>query len=285
MQILILLTLLGMFLPVPAFCYDILLLQSLDDRGYNEAVRGFKKECSASSRTVVLSEYPLADVIRMAREEHPKIIVAVGERALDVASKVRDIPVLYMMVLSLRQRYGPNQSGVTMWVDPSRYLAVFENGHAKRVGLLYDPNRSGNYVRKAQSAAKRFGIDIVAREVRSPKETPAMLDSLRGKVDALWMVPDLTAVSSETTEAYFLFSQGEMVPVITFSDVYLPMGGAVAVNIDRFDIGRQVGEMALSILGGTPVEDIAPQTARKSTLKWNAVVLRKLKFVLNGAGG
>ncbi|OGU04679.1 MAG: ABC transporter substrate-binding protein [Geobacteraceae bacterium GWC2_58_44] len=268
--------------PAQALAYDVLVLQSLREKGYDEAVKGVRRECRASMRTVVLSDYAEADLTRIIREEHPKLVIAVGDRAVEAAETVRGTPVLYMMALNPKPRQ--NVTGVGMLLDPTRYLNVFNNLGSKRVGVVYDPARSGAYLKRAQTAARRSGIDLVVREVRAPKETPAMLESLRGKVDAVWMLPDLTAVSPASTEAYFLFSQGEGVPVVTFADVYLSMGGAVALGIDRFDIGRQIGEMAQSVLDGTPVEEISPQSPRRVLTKSNDGVLRRLKAMI-GTGG
>ena len=256
--------------------YDILVLQSLHEKGYDEAVSGLKRSCKSSMRTVVLSDYAEADIVRITREERPRVVVAVGDRALKLSESLRNTPVLYMM--ALKSKPSQRMTGVGMLLDPARYFSVFEQLASKRVGELYDPSRSGAYLKRAQSAARRYGLELVVREVHASKETPAMLESLRGKVDALWMLPDTTAVSPASTEAFFLFSQGEMVPVITFAEVYLSMGGAVALGIDRFDIGRQLGEMVQSVLDGTPVEDILAQSPRRILAKANDVVLRKLKL-------
>jgi putative tryptophan/tyrosine transport system substrate-binding protein len=270
--------------PLPAMAYDILVLQSLREKGYDEAVKGVKRECQATMRTLVLSDYAETDITRIMREEHPRLVIAVGDRALEVAEKQRNTPVLYMMALNAKLRPKNATSGVGMLFDPARYLSVFDSFGSKRVGVVCDPAKSGAYLRRAQAAAKRSGIDLVVREVHSPRETPAMLDSLRGKVDALWMLPDVTAVSPATTEAYFLFSQGEMVPLVTFAEVYLSMGGAVALSIDRFDIGKQLGEMAQSVMDGTPVDQITPQPPRRALLKANDGVLRRLKISIGGGG-
>lgn len=266
---------------VPAMAYDLLVLQSLREKGYDEAVKGLKRECRASMRTVVLSDFAEADVTRIIREEHPRLIVAVGDRAVDVADNVRNIPVLYMMALNPKPR--PNVTGVSMLLEPAKYVAVFKELNAKRVAVVFDPKRNGAYVKRAQAAARRSGIDLVTREVRNPKETPAVLESLRGKIDAIWMLPDLTAVTPATTEAYFLFSQSEGVPVVTFADVYLTMGGAVALSIDRFDIGRQVGEMAQSVLDGTSVDELHQQSPRRVLSKSNDGVLRRLKAIVGSS--
>lgn len=268
--------------PLPAMAYDILVLQSLHEKGYDEAVRGVRRQCQASMRTVVLSDYVEADLTRILREEHPRLIIAVGDRALSLAEKQHSIPVLYMMALNPRARQ--RVSGVGMLLEPAKYLSVFDSLNTRRVGVVYSASRSGAYVRKAQSVARRYGIDLVLREVRSEKESPSMLESLRGKVDAIWMLPDLTAVSPASTEAYFLFSQAERVPVVTFADVYLSMGGAVALAIDRFDIGKQLGEMAQSVLDGTSIDNLPPQSPRRALTKSNDGVLRRLKPVV-GMGG
>ena len=269
--------LLGLLLLSPAQtqAYDVLVLQSLHEKGYDEAVRGFKRECRAGMRTLVLSDFAEADVTRIAREEKPRLIVAVGDRALELAQKQNIAPVLYMMALNPgRSR---SVSGVGMLLDPARYLSVFDSLGAKRIGVIYDPARSGAYLKSAEAAAKRGSIQLVGREVRAAKETPAVLESLRGRVDAIWMLPDMTAVSPASTEAYFLFSQSERVPVVTFAEIYLTMGGAVALAIDRFDIGRQLGKMAQRLLEGTLIEEIPPQYPRTALTKANDKVVRRLK--------
>jgi putative tryptophan/tyrosine transport system substrate-binding protein len=271
----------SLLLPLPAMAYDVLVLQSLHEKGYDEAVRGVRRECQGTLRTLVLSDYAEADLTRIIREEHPRLIVAVGDRAVGLAEKQHAIPVLYMMALNSKPRQ--RMSGISMLVDPARYVSAFESLGARRVGVIYDPSRSGVYVRRAQAVARRAGIELVPREVHAPKETPAMLESLRGKVDAIWMIPDITAVSPASTEAYFFFSQREGVPVITFAEIYLSMGAAIALSIDRYDIGKQLGEMAQSILDGTPIDNIASQSPRRVVNKSNDGVLRRLK--MTGMGG
>lgn len=140
-----------LLIAVPAAAYDVLVLQSLREKGYDEAVKGVKRECRASMRTIVLSDFAEADVTRIIREERPRLIVAVGDRAVDVAGNVRHIPVLYMMALNTKPR--PNAAGVSMLLDPAKYLNVFKDLNARRVAVVYDPMRNG--ARPSRRAPKR----------------------------------------------------------------------------------------------------------------------------------
>ena len=63
------------------------MLQSLHEKGYDDAVRGLRRACRASMRTVVLSDYAEADVTRMVREERPRLVIAVGDGEKIVVKK------------------------------------------------------------------------------------------------------------------------------------------------------------------------------------------------------
>ena len=66
------------------------------------------------------------------------------------------------------------------------------------IGVIYDPEKTGTLVKEAGEVAERFGLRFLAAPVASQTEVPAALRSLLGKVDALWMLPDETVVTSES---------------------------------------------------------------------------------------
>ena len=77
------------------------------------------------------------------------------------------------------------------------------------------------------------------------------------------MLPDSVTASGEAADAHFLFSAVHRIPVITFSSAYLSSGAALALDIDRFDMGRQGGEMAASLMDGNGISEIPPESPRK----------------------
>jgi len=201
----------------------------------------------------------------------------VGDAALKVARKVQNTPVLAVMTLGIPDQKSSqsNLSGISMFASPEHYVGMFQNMKTRRVGVIHNPSRSGWYLKQARQVADRAGIELVVREVATSRETPERLSSLAGKVDALWMLPDMTAVTRETTEAYFRFGQQNSVPVISFSGNYIGLGAAAALEIDRYALGRQADSLAVAILSGQRIERQVVFPA-KTELKKNNSVLQRL---------
>jgi len=272
-----------------AWCYDLLIVQSQRSPAYDDVLRGLRSVARFSERIVVLTDYNDIDLIRIAREENPAAIVTLGDNALAAARKVRQTPVIALMALSYRAETTghPAMTGVMVQPSPDRYLQLFAAIKAHKVGIVSNTARSAAYIRQARKSAAGMGIDLLIREVKTSREVPAQLDSLAGQVDALWMLPDSITSSGEAADAHFLFSAAHRVPVVTFSSAYLASGAALALDIDRFDMGRQAGEMAAQLVDGNGISEIFPASPRKTLVRVNPPVLRRLglKPELSGSRG
>jgi putative ABC transport system substrate-binding protein len=104
---------------------------------------------------------------------------------------------------------------------------------------------------------------------------------MKGKIDAFWMLPDLTAITPETVEYLLLFSLENTIPILTFAEKYVELGALMSVGIDAFDIGTQAGEMAENILSGRDVKNIQRVDARKAVISINLKVARKLGITID----
>lgn len=261
---------------LPALAADVLIVQSSHTPAYAEALRGFRTGFEGSTYTIVMSEYADVDVVRLVKEERPRVVLAVGDSALAACRKVRQVPVVSLMALSLTMSKsgGSNVGGVGVIPAPERYLSLLKAIGAKQVGVLYDPNRTGVYFRRAQQAARKYGLELVGREVRNPRETVGKLDHLKGSVDALWMLPDTTAVTAETLEAYFRFSMEHRVPLVTFASQYLDKGAFAAIEADRLDLGKLIVEQIRQLLDRR--DGLSVVDPRKVRLSTNANVSNKL---------
>lgn len=275
-RLVLLILALATLLPSLALGYDVLVLQSRRDPGYAEVLKGFHTGSNPSERIVVLSDYAEVDVARIVREDRPKVILAVGDAALTAARKVRNTPVVAVMSLGIHNRKNSqaNLSGIGMFAPPERYISLLKTMKAGRVGVIHSPGRSGWYLQLAHKAAAAEGIELVVREVSTPRETIEGLSTLAGKVDALWMLPDTTAVTRETTEAYFRFGQQHSVPVVSFAANYLGLGAAAVIELDRVAMGAQADAMVNSLLNGTAIDGIPLAFPKRTTSRTNPGVLK-----------
>ena len=287
MRTLLITFLIGLLLSAgDVFAGEVLILQSLRVKPYDDAVRGFRSVAKADTRTVVLSDAEGTDMVRLVREERPELILAIGADALKSVKRVRDIPIIYLMVLNPEKITGEarNFNGIDMNIPPERYLALMERLNLPRlkVGLFYDPGKSGAFVKRIRQAAESMGIEIMAREVHSPREVPEQLMRLSSSCNVFWMLPDPTVVTAETVEFLLLYTQKNRMPVVTFAGKYVDTGALFSLDIDGSDLGKQAGEMANRVLSGTDISLIRETEARKAVMKVNRKVAEKLGINLAG---
>ncbi len=247
---------------LPALALDVLIVQSSNGPAYAESIRGFREAYNGTTQTILLSDYAEVDLVRLVKEEQPRLVLAVGEPAFAKAKKIRQLPVVALMALSynLNRPSSSNIHGVSLVASPASYMELFSGMGAKRVGVLFNPARTGQYLKRAQKAAVTNGIKLVAVEIHDSRDVVTTIEKLHEAVDLLWMLPDSTAVTSATLEAYFSFSVDNKVPVVAFSEQYLSKGATASIDIDPRDMGRQAGELVSLVLKtgeravGTPLD-------------------------------
>lgn len=261
---------------------EVLVLQSNRSSGYSEALRGFNTAFKGGQRTVVLSDYAEIDVERIVREERPRLVVALGDRALSAAKKLREVPVVTMLALAhgSRKNHADNVGGVAMLPAPEQYMKLLISLGVKRFGVLYDPAKTGRYLKRIEQDARHLGLQLVAEPVGDPRDIQAKLEKMKGSVEALWMLPDSTVFTTVNLEAFILFSMTNRVPVVTFSSYYLKNGAAASLDIDYHDIGVQAGELTVSLLNGGGLRKVPTVDPRRTVLRINESVIRKLGLQL-----
>ena len=259
---------------------EIVVVQSIRVKPYEEAIKGFRSVCDVRMKRVVLSELGRADAMRNIKDIGPEMVLAIGGDALSMAKTIKSIPVVYVMVLNPQSRLSGEENirGVSMNIPPKQQLRALLRAlpHIKTVGLLYNPDRTGYFVREAQETALEIGISLVARQIYSPKDSPALIMDMKGKIDAFWMLPDITLITPQTVEFLLLFSLENKIPLLAFSEKYVELGAFMSTGIDAFDMGRQAGGIANKILSGTDVKNVQHVGARRLVVSTNLMVARKL---------
>lgn len=231
------------FLAVQVQAEELLVVQSLRSKMYQEVVSEAQKECSTTKTiNISLDEIAEVDVPRKIRETRAKAVLAVGDKAFRAAIGQRRIPVIG--VLTLESDVLPvNAITISYLADPAKYLTAFLSMGKKNVAIVYD-GKLNAYVRRADRLARSMGITLVKREIRNPKRVSAALESLQNeRIDSIWIIPDTNVVRTETVEPLMRFASAKNIPAIVFSKAYLKTGATLAIEPDRSAFGRLAGRM------------------------------------------
>jgi putative ABC transport system substrate-binding protein len=269
--------------PAIADAVSIVSIQSMFIKPYNDALQGFKNACSCKVEQLVITELEGIDVREKIYEFKPDAVLAIGLDALKKVKGLKGIPVVYIMVLNPQHiTFKDNLAGVSLHINPKEQLTIIKNTlpGIKKIGLLYNPDNTGSFVERAQFVARSKGIELFLKKVYRPNDVPTLLKDMKGKVNAFWMLPDLSVVTSETVELLFLFSIENGIPIITFSKKYLEMGALISLDIDAYDIGKQGWEITKQILSGAGIKKFYRTYARKANLNINKTVAEKLGIVI-----
>ena len=258
----------------------ILVVQSIQIPPYEEAVKGFTSVCHAKIDRLVISELRGADVSAKINDIKPHMVLAIGRDALSKVRRINNIPVVYLMVLNPQKILSgeKNITGVSMNISQEKQLGILSRAlpGIKNVGLVYDPDKTHNLVKKAREASQKMGITLIAKEAHDFRDVPSLIIDMKGKIDAFWMLPDITVITPETTEFMVLFSLDNKIPILTFSEKYVALGAMMSIGIDAFDLGCQAGEKANTILSGNNFTDAREIEVRKAVVSISLKISEKL---------
>lgn len=267
---------------------EVVAVQSIRVGPYEQAIRGFQKACGCRIRRLVISEWGRREVLREIKRTRPDMVLAVGRDALSMVKGLRRLPIVYLMVLNPETLLSAqeNISGVRMNISPDMQLRALLNAmpRAERIGLVYDPNRTGPFLQEARDAATRMGLVLVAKRAYRAKDVPSQILGMKQAIDVFWMVPDITVITPETVEFLILFSLENNIPLLTFSEKYLELGAFMSTGIDPFDMGVQAAEMAGKILRGKEKGPARQVHARRIVVSTNLMIAGKLGIHLSMAG-
>ena len=280
------------FSPPAGHAATVVVVKSADAAVYREAIQGFQGVASLRVADTFDLEGDVGNgpaVVRKikALPEKPDLIYAVGIYALQaLVGQVTDIPIVFSMVLNPPVVVGAqarNVTGASMNVPVGVQLQTLKqvSPQVKRIGVIYDPGKTGFLVTAAQRAATELGLTLVTRQITTPRASVSALDDLDGKADALWVVPDSTVLTQETVQYMLLVAFRRKMPVLGLSESQAKMGALLALSFrSGQDIGKQAGELAKAILGGRRVEDVPYTMVDKTKLTVNLKTAEKIGLQL-----
>ena len=152
------------------------IIMSSDADLYQGSLEGFRE----SLRHRIVTEYDMKGILDRGRKAmtdiqskiNPDLLFTIGTPALQVAAdKTSSLPVVFSMVfnpISIIRPGAKNITGVSMNVSVKKTVQLFKDLSPKirRVGVVFNPARSGYLLIEAAIVARKQGIQLVTRKIR-----------------------------------------------------------------------------------------------------------------------
>lgn len=237
---------------------------------------------------VVEGDTKLAERIASAQ---PSAIVPLGTRATSWAREnIEDVPIVFAMVLnpvssrlveSMRRPAG-RVTGASLDIPPGRqFQAIRDVIGAKRVAVLFNPDKTGKIVQEAVLAARDVGVELVPIQVADPTQIESSLDSVDDSFDALWSVADSTVLGRGAVKHVLLHTLDRRIPFVGLSEQYVRAGALLAMAASYEENGRQAAELVRRVLAGERTAAIAVATPRQVEVVFNPKTAERMRLAID----
>lgn len=130
---------------------------------------------------------------------------------------------------------------------------------AKNVGTIYNAGEANSVVQVevAKEACEELGLKLIEVTVSNSSEVLMAVQSLAGRVEAIYIVTDNTVVSA--LESVINVCNRQKIALIVADPSTVDKGALASYGIDYFSLGKKSGEVALKVIDGVKPSDIPMQ--------------------------
>lgn len=195
---------------------------------------------------------------KLVNDGNDLILAIATPAAQAVAGATSDIPILVTAVtdpadaglVESNEVPGGNVSGTSDLTPVTEQIELLTKllPDAKKVGILYCSAESNSVFQSdmAEAACAEAGLESEVFTVSSSNEIQQVVESMVGKVDAIYAPTDNTIAAGMATVAMVANDNG--LPVICGEEGMVEAGGLATYGIDYYQLGYMAGEQAVDIL-------------------------------------
>ncbi|MCI8454680.1 MAG: ABC transporter substrate-binding protein [Lachnospiraceae bacterium] len=204
---------------------------------------------------------------KLVNDGNDLILAIATPAAQAVAGVTEDIPILLTAVtdpaasglVNDNAKPGVNVSGTSDLTPVKEQIELLQQilPDAKHIGLLYCSAESNSelQIAMAKEACDAAGITYEEYTVPSSNEIQSVVESMVGKIDALYMPTDNTIAAGIATVA--MVANDNKIPTICGEAGMVNGGGLATYGIDYYQLGYLAGEQAIDILvNGADIKEI-----------------------------
>lgn len=203
---------------------------------------------------------------KFSNDKKDLILAIATPAAQAVVGKVTDAPVLVTAVtdpaesglVNTNEKPGANVTGTSDLTPVKEQIGLLKKilPNAKKVGILYcsAESNSGIQAKMAEKAIKDEGMTSQEFTVSTSNEIQTVMQSMVGKVDAVYAPTDNTIAAGMATVG--MVADDNKLPVICGESGMVETGGLATYGIDYYQLGYLTGQQAVKILtqGASPAD-------------------------------
>jgi putative ABC transport system substrate-binding protein len=150
------------------------------------------------------------------------------------------------------KKTGTNVTGVSDRWPVFRQMEMYAKfvPKAKQWGTIYNAGEANSvvHIKEMREAAKKLGLELVEVTITDRSEVPKAVNSLVGKVQAVVISSDNTAISD--FETIVKVCNEKKIALFAGDVDSVPKGAVAAYGLDYFLVGYSAGKKAVMVLKG-----------------------------------
>lgn len=196
-----------------------------------------------------------------------------------VANRTDSIPILVTAVtdpktaglVESNEKPGTNVTGTSDLTPCAAQIQLLKRlvPNAKKVAMLYCSSEENSrfQINLAKAECDKQGLAYVDATVSNTNEVQQVVQSLVGKVDAIYSPTDNMIASTMATVA--LVTTPAKLPVIVGEDGMCQGGGLATFGINYYELGKQTAKMAVEVINGKKPKNMPIQYLDKCDFSYN----------------
>lgn len=260
----------------------VLIVRGAENPVHDLAISGFKTEISAAE----MKETEVSNAADAIKKFKPNAIFVTGANSLQAVRKVENqVPVVFANVLKSETGDLKNTNvGGIFWEVPIQAQFSFLSAvlpKVKRIGVVYNPQITGDQIREAQTVAPKYGFEVVPRTAQNSSQMEEILSDWDG-IDVLWVIPDKSLVNSpEVFRSVLALTMNHNLPVLAYHEAFVKEGALLSVSSDFSSMGKQAGELVHNLLDQKSDKNLPSVLPTLSKLAINLKTAKKLNIEIN----
>jgi len=269
------------------------------DAAYKGFVDGLAKEGYVDGKNITLDyenaqgEQPNCQTIasKLVNDKSDLILAIATPAAQAVANTTKDIPVLVTAVtdpadaklVASNKAPGGNVSGTSDLTPVDEQMKLLKQliPTAKKVAMLYCSSETNSkfQVEIAKKSAAALGLETVDATVSNSNEIQQVVQSLVGKVDAIYAPTDNMIAAGMATVS--MVAQPAKLPIIVGESGMVKNGGLATYGINYYNLGLLTAKQAVKILrDGAKPADMPIEYSTNCDLTLNKEVAAKINVTI-----